>query len=184
MPLQDLQIIQTGLTGPDDSFYHAMQTRGLEKFDRDLVRFKMQLNDTLLGQKPRQELRLAGVYDPKSGEFEASSHLTLTRKAQKQEELTNLHKKTTLTETAVDCLNKLADKNNPRSRKVLRDAFYNEVLLQSNMEKYLKRSHALGIFQNSRDDLRHIVDKNGFEQSFNDGLKKLGREMNHERTKH
>ena len=45
-----------------------------------------------------------------------------------------------------------------------------------NMEKYLKRSGASHIYKTSKDQLRHLVDKNGFEQSFNDGLKKLSKE--------
>lgn len=86
---------------------------------------------------------------------------------------------------ALQCLNSLDPtklKQSSCSRKQLQDAFFNEILFQSNMEKYLKQiKPQMQAEQNLRitkDQLRHLVDKHSFEQSFNDGIAKLNNELN------
>lgn len=189
MTINDYKTINHGLLAHDSQMRDTFVKLGAKsKYRNNLATAQTRFIDASLGLKPNIHNHEAiGVidktkntlnidYNNKKKQF---SLLSLNKQAKKM--IDNVKaERFAVSKIAIQCLSDIgAPTNNKRlsaGNKQLQDAFYNEVLLQTNMEKYLKRSGASHIYKTSKDQLRHLVDKNGFEQSFNDGLKKLSKE--------
>lgn len=189
MTINDYKTINHGLLAHDSQMRDTFVKLGAKsKYRNNLATAQTRFIDASLGLKPNIHNHEAiGVidktkntlnidYNNKKKQF---SLLSLNKHAKKM--IDNVKaERFAVSKIAIQCLSDIgAPTNNKRlsaGNKQLQDAFYNEVLLQTNMEKYLKRSGASHIYKTSKDQLRHLVDKNGFEQSFNDGLKKLSKE--------
>ena len=189
MTINDYKTINHGLLNPDSSMRDTFVKLGAKsKYRNNLATAQTRFVDASLGLKPNIHNHEAiGVidktkntlnidYNNKKKQF---SLLSLNKHAKKMIDNVKADR-FAVSKIAIQCLSDIgAPTNNKRlsaGNKQLQDAFYNEVLLQTNMEKYLKRSGASHIYKTNKDQLRHLVDKNGFEQSFNDGLKKLSKE--------
>lgn len=189
MTINDYKTINHGLLAHDSQMRDTFVKLGAKsKYRNNLATAQTRFIDASLGLKPNIHNHEAiGVidktkntlnidYNNKKKQF---SLLSLNKQAKKM--IDNVKaERFAVSKIAIQCLSDIgAPTNNKRlsaGNKQLQDAFYNEVLLQTNMEKYLKRSGASHIYKTNKDQLRHLVDKNGFEQSFNDGLKKLSNE--------
>lgn len=189
MTINDYKTINHGLLAHDSQMRDTFVKLGAKsKYRNNLATAQTRFVDASLGLKPNIHNHEAiGVidktkntlnidYNNKKKQF---SLLSLNKHAKKM--IDNVKaERFAVSKIAIQCLSDIgAPTNNKRlsaGNKQLQDAFYNEVLLQTNMEKYLKRSGASHIYKTNKDQLRHLVDKNGFEQSFNDGLKKLSNE--------
>ncbi len=151
--------------------------------NQSILQTKMKLVDASLGTP----------FDPKMheamGEYNSNTKtITVTQKGKtyayparamtkSAQHLLNNIESSKLSRLAMNILNTengggITNQKVSASQKVLRDAFYNEVLLQSNMEKRLGK-HA------DRDKLRHEIDTKGFSLSFNDSLKSLSKTAKH-----
>lgn len=189
MTINDYKTINHGLLAHDSQMRDTFVKLGAKsKYRNNLATAQTRFIDANLGLKPNIHNHEAiGVidktkhtlnidYNNKKKQF---SLLSLNKQAKKMIDNVKADR-FAVSKIAIQCLSDIgAPTNNKRlsaGNKQLQDAFYNEVLLQTNMEKYLKRSGANHIYKTNKDQLRHLVDKNGFEQSFNDGLKKLSKE--------
>ena len=189
MTINDYKTINHGLLAHDSQMRDTFVKLGAKsKYRNNLTTAQTRFIDASLGLKPNIHNHEAiGVidktkhtlnidYNNKKKQF---SLLSLNKHAKKMIDNVKADR-FAVSKIAIQCLSDIgAPTNNKRlsaGNKQLQDAFYNEVLLQTNMEKYLKRSGANHMYKTNKDQLRHLVDKNGFEQSFNDGLKKLSKE--------
>ena len=189
MTINDYKTINHGLLAHDSQMRDTFVKLGAKsKYRNNLATAQTRFIDASLGLKPNIHNHEAiGVIDKTKNTLNIDyknkkkqfSLLSLNKQAKKM--IDNVKaERFAVSKIAIQCLSDIgAPTNNKRlsaGNKQLQDAFYNEVLLQTNMEKYLKRSGASHIYKTNKDQLRHLVDKNGFEQSFNDGLKKLSKE--------
>lgn len=197
MTIDDYKTINHGLLNPDSSMRDTFVKLGADsKYRNNLATAQTRLIDASLNVKPNIDNHKAiGVIDKSKNILDIDYN-----NKKKQFSLSSLNKKArqminnvkadrfAVSKVAIQCLSDVGATNSKKrlsaGNKQLQDAFYNEVLLQTNMEKYLKRSGASHIYKTSKDQLRHLVDKNGFEQSFNDGMKKLSKEATHEKRNH
>lgn len=189
MTINDYKTLNHGLLNHDSQMRDTFVKLGAKsKYRNNLATAQTRFIDASLGLKPNIHNHEAiGVidktkntlnidYNNKKKQFSLSS---LNKHAKKMIDNVKADR-FAVSKIAIQCLSDVGAAPNKKrlsaGNKQLQDAFYNEVLLQTNMEKYLKRSGASHIYKTSKDQLRHVVDKHGFEQSFNDGLKKLSKE--------
>lgn len=59
------------------------------------------------------------------------------------------------------------------SREILRRSFANEMVFQAELQTYIKDNNLDAVLSKNSNRLTHLVDRESFEASFNDGLKDL-----------
>lgn len=177
LTLSDRQLLARVLTGSQEG--RDYMAKSGPKFPYRLETAKARLVDASLGLEHPASRVPAFLVDKKEGTIKmekGGAALSIDKLPAIASQMVNEVDKDVyaLTPLAYKALRELPK---AKSKDPLRSAFFNEVLLQSNMENYLKKLGGEVYMNAHRDKLRHMVDAKGFEASFNDGLKDLKSQM-------
>lgn len=205
LTLSQYQTLSTGLTQQDTEFRDALielsENTNVDFYDYRRNAFN-RLNHELVGQPVENEhpVKIVGMIDypnntlvmSRFGEeveynldeldprYLATINQTAVMKGRKPERLPI----TDIAAEMLDDLNKDVEQKPAvdeysltSSREILKRAFSNEMVLQVEMEDFIKDNKIESKFNDHSDKLTHLVDKKSYEASFNDGLKDLNKSV-------
>lgn len=183
LSLTDRQLLAQVLTGSQEG--RDYMAKSGPKFPYKLETAKSRLVDASLGLTQPASRVPAFLVDKREGIIKmkkGDAALPISKLPKEAGEMINSVDKDVyaLTPLAYKTLREIPK---AKSKDTLRDAFYNEVILQSNMEEYLKKLGGEVYMNAHRDKLRHMVDAKGFEASFEKGLKDLKSQMGAKKEK-